>query len=149
MNAAGMRKAAVYLASLHPTDRRWLLAQLPVASAQQLRALAEEAEPLVRAMPESLHTLLAEQDQHDAIEVPTPDLLIGAINTLDEPWAARMIAGAARDHAEIYLAACFRQRAIGIRSELMTLPQKFPAALAQCLAEELSLMANQAEAASA
>lgn len=145
MSSSGMRKAAAYLATLHPTDRRWLLAQLPVSSVQSLVQLIQEAEPLVLAMPDSLHALLDEREQERIVDVPTPDLLIGALHTLDESWAARMLAAAAADHTEIYLAACFRQRAMGVRSELNALPPTFPPALARCMADELSAMANRVE----
>jgi len=42
MNVAGMRKAALALASMHPADRRWLLARLPVASRAALQPLVLE-----------------------------------------------------------------------------------------------------------
>jgi hypothetical protein len=144
-----MRKAAVYLATLHPKDRRWLLAQLPASRMSALDALIAEAEPLVKAAPELVVELLADNEAGKPAEVPAPNLLISTLNTLDESWAARMIAATAPDHAEIYLAACFRQRAMGIRSELGALPAAFPPALARCMADELAVMAHESEATAA
>ncbi len=144
-----MRKAAAYLATLHPTDRLWLLAQLPMSSARELGPLIREVEPLVKVAPGAVADLLADQASATSNEVPAPDLFISTLNTLDESWAARIIAGTAPDHAEIYLAACVRQRAMGIRSELNALPPSFPPALAQCLANELAVMAHGAEATTA
>lgn len=146
MSASGVRKAAVYLATLHPKDRRWLLAQLPTAHASALDSLVAEVEPLLKASPDLAVDLLAEPDAGKPVEVPAPDLFISTLNTLDESWAARIIAATAPDHAEIYLAACFRQRAMGIRSELSALPQTFPPALARCMADELATMAHDTEA---
>lgn len=149
MSASGMRKAAAYLATLHPKDRRWLLAQLPTSCVNELNSLIAEVEPLLKAAPDMVVELLNDHEAGKPAEVPAPDLLISTLNTLDEPWAARIIAATAPDHAEIYLAACFRQRAMGIRSELHSLPAAFPPALARCMADELAVMAREPEATAA
>jgi hypothetical protein len=141
-----MRKAALYLTGLHAKDRKWLLGQLPMASARLLDPLIKEVQPLIRDVRGNLDLLWGDLDGHKLVEVPTPDLLISALNTLDEVWAARMIGAAAPDHKEIYLAACSRQRALGIRRELEDLPGVSPPMLAQCMAEQLADMANAAGA---
>lgn len=146
MNPVGLRKAAAYLAGIHPADKQWLLAQLPVSSAHALVPLIKDAEPLVRSSPDLLNALLLEHEDV-APELPTPDLLIAALNTLEEGWAARVMKAAAPDHAEIYLAACFRSRALGVREQMSTMPPVFPAALSRCLADELATLAGHVEGA--
>jgi hypothetical protein len=145
MSMVGMRKAAAFLAGLHAADRRWLLGQLPLASARQLEPLVREVEPLLKAMP-APDAFWDEPASEGLIEVPAPDALVRALDTLDEAWAARMIAAAAPDHAGIYLAACAHPRAMGIRHELDALPGKLPGALARCLGEALAGMADGSEA---
>lgn len=145
MSSAGMRKAAAFLAGLHAVDRRWLLGQLPVASARRLEPLVREVAPLLKAMP-APDAFWDEPASEGLIEVPAPDALVRALDALDEAWAARMIAAAAPDHAGIYLAACPHPRAMGIRHELEALPGKLPAALARCMSEALASMAHGLEA---
>jgi hypothetical protein len=69
----------------------------------------------------------------DVPELPTPDVLVAALDRLGDGWAARVLALAAPDHIEVYLAGCDKRRADAIRQELMALPKTLPSGLAAAM----------------
>jgi hypothetical protein len=142
MNAAGARKAALALATMHPSDRRWILARLPEAWRGALQPLIQDAQSYTNLDAELLQAVLADEPTYLAREVPPPDVLIVMLDRLSAAWAARVLAAAAPDHADIYLAACDKSRAESVRHELHRLPKPFPSALADSLARYLDTAAQ-------
>ncbi|GGA15747.1 hypothetical protein [Dyella caseinilytica] len=149
MNSAGTRKAALALATMHPADRRWVLARLPEAWRSALNPLINEAQRYTTLDAELLQAVLADEPTYLAREVPPPDVLIVVLDRLSPPWAARVLAAAAPDHADIYLAACEKTRAHAVRHELSRMPDPFPSALADSLARYLDSAAPSARAGAA
>lgn len=137
MNPAGTRKAALALATMHPADRRWVLARLPETWRGLLNPLINEAQRYITLDAELLRAVLADEPTYLTREVPPPDVLIVVLDRLSSAWAARVLAAAAPDHADIYLAACDKSRAESVRHELNRLPDPFPTALADALARYL------------
>lgn len=133
MNAKGSRKAALALAAMHPRDRRWMLARLPSAWRRTLAPLVGEARSQLVDDPELLAWALQEVDAASMPELPTPDVLVAALDRLGDGWAARVLALAAPDHVEVYLASCDKRRGDAIRQELTTLPKVLPGSLAAAM----------------
>jgi hypothetical protein len=149
VNSAGTRKAALALATMHPADRRWILARLPEAWRSALNPLINEAQRYTTLDAELLQAVLADEPTYLAREVPPPDVLIVVLDRLSPPWAARVLAAAAPDHADIYLAACDKTRADSVRHELHRMPDPFPSALANSLARFLDSAAQSGRAGAA
>ncbi|MFC5743555.1 hypothetical protein [Dyella tabacisoli] len=138
MNSIGVRKAALAMASMHPADRRWMLARMPPAWRAALNPLLKEAQRFATMDISLLKSALSSEETSSPVEVPTPDVLIAVLDGLGSTWVARLLMAAAADHAEIYLATCAKQRAESIRREMAGLPATFPAALADAMARYLS-----------
>jgi len=141
MKAAGMRKAALALAAMHPADRRWMLGKLPGTARGALGALIDEARQHTVLDEDLLRTVLADEPVHLVKELPPPDVLIVVLDRLSVAWAARVLAATAMDHAEIYLSACAPLRAKAIRDEMSRLPTRIPSAMADVLSAYLSEVA--------
>jgi hypothetical protein len=137
VSTLGIRKAALALATMHSSDRRWILARLPGAWRTRLNPLIGEARRYASLDVELLQAVLADEPGHLTRDVPPPDVLIVVLDRLSPAWAARVLAAAAPDHAEIYLAACDKTREASIRHELSRMPQPFPASLADALGRYL------------
>jgi hypothetical protein len=142
VNAAGVKKAALALATMHPADRRWILAQLPDAWRRVLGPLINEAQAYTALDAELLQAVLADEPADLTREVPPPDVLIVVLDRLSTAWAARVLVATAPDHIDIYLAACERHRAESMRHELSRLPKVFPSSLATALARYLDDVAQ-------
>lgn len=133
MNDAGMRKAAVLLASLHPGDRRWIRARLPRAHWRGLRRLMDE----LRGIAAGDRTLWrdAALDAHEArAEPPAPDVLLAGLHGLDAVWAARVLAACAPDHRELVQAGYTPDECQAMERALEDAPGVLPPKLAQALA---------------
>lgn len=137
MNPAGTRKAALALATMHPADRQWILSRMPENWRRALQPLVREAQSYTALDTELLQAVLADEPTYLAREVPPPDVLIVILDRLSPAWAARVLAAAAPDHADIYLAACEKSRAESVRHELSRMPKSFPPSLADVLARHL------------
>lgn len=146
MNSGGTRKAALALATMHPADRRWILARLPEAWRSALTPLINEAQRYTTLDAELLQAVLADEPTYLTREVPPPDVLIVMLDRLSPSWAARVLAAAAPDHADIYLAACDKTRADAVRYELNRMPNPFPSALADSLGRYLDSAAQSGRA---
>jgi hypothetical protein len=134
VNTAGLRKAALAMATMHPADRRWMLTRLPKAWRPALEPLIREARHFAAIDADVLQAALDGQGAAPLIDVPSPAVLIAVLDTFSSHWAARVLVAAASDHAEIYLAACSKQRGETIRQEMARLPRPFPRALATAMA---------------
>lgn len=143
---AGMRKAALALAAMHPADRRWMLGKLPGGARAALEGLIDEARQHTSLDADLLRAVLADEPVHLAKELPPPDVLIVVLDRLSVVWAARILCAAAMDHEEIYLSACAPLRAKAIRDEMSRLPVPFPSALAEALSAYLSEVGTEIRA---
>lgn len=138
MNTAGIRKAALAIATMHPTDQRWMLAQVPRAWRVVLVPLLVEARRFTSLGTDLLQTVLDDAGQDLMVEVPAPAALIAIVNELPSAWAACVLVAAAPDHVEIYLAACDHLRGEAVRHEIGRLPHPFPRALAGAIVRHLN-----------
>jgi len=134
VNEAGARKAALAIAAMHPADRSWMLARLPKAWKATLDPLIREARRFTTIDANLLQEALDGSANVPMADVPPPAVLIAVLDGLSSHWAARVLAAAAADHAEIYLAACGKLRSEAIRRELEQLQRPFPRALAATMA---------------
>ncbi|MEO7065599.1 MAG: hypothetical protein ABI114_01710 [Rhodanobacter sp.] len=134
MNTVGARKAALAMATMHPTDRRWMLRRMPESWRAMLEPLIRDARRFTTIDADILQEALDGSSTSTRVDVPRPDVLIAVLNGLSGQWAARVLAAAAADHAEIYLAACNRFRADEIRRSMSQLPHPFPPSLASAMA---------------
>jgi hypothetical protein len=134
VNKAGARKAALAMATMHPADRRWMLTQMPKAWRSTLEPLIQEARQFASIDADVLQAALDGQGIAPLVDVPPPAVLIAVLDTLSSHWAACVLVATAFDHAEIYLAACNKQRGESIRHEMGRLPRPFPRALAAAMA---------------
>jgi hypothetical protein len=137
LNAAAARNAALALASMHPADRRWMLARLPAGCRTMLDPLIVEAKRFAPVDAGVVREVLAGLDVHHSVEVPTPDILIAVLQRLSSQWVARVLVAAVPDHAELYLATCDKMRGASIRREMARLPRPFPSALAGAMSRYL------------
>ena len=139
MNETGARKAALAIATLHPADRRWMLTRLPKPWHKTLEPLIRVARRFTTIDADLLQEALDGSTVTPAVDVPPPAVLIAVLDGLSNQWAARVLAAAAADHAEIYLAACSKSRGDAIRRELAQwqrpLPRALAATMARCLEE--------------
>jgi len=134
VNETGARKAALALATLHPADRSWMLARLSKPWRETLEPLIRAARRFTAIDADLLQEVLDGSTATPIADVPPPAVLIAVLDGFSSPWAARVLAAAAADHAEIYLAACSKLRGDAIRRELAQLQRPFPHALAQTMA---------------
>ncbi len=137
MSRAGLRKAALALVTMHPADQRWILSRLSRPSRVLVSSSMRGARRFSNIDPDILQAALDGKDAPMA-EVPAPGVLIAVLDSLSVQWAARALAAAASDHAEIYLASCQKLRADAIRHEMSRLDQPFPLGLAGAMARCLS-----------
>lgn len=126
------------MATMHPADRRWMLTRMPKIWRPVLEPLIIEAQRFTSIDADLLQAALDGQMAPPTIDVPVPAVLIAVLDTLSSHWAARVLVAAASDHAEIYLAACNRQRGEAIRREIGLLPHPFPRRLARAMARCLN-----------
>jgi hypothetical protein len=134
---------------MHPADRQWILSRLPEAWRRALQPLVREAQSYTALDAELLQAVLADEPTYLAREVPPPDVLIVLLDRLSPAWAARVLAAAAPDHADIYLAACEKSRAESVRHELSRMPKSCPPSLADVLARYLDTAAQSGRASEA
>lgn len=133
MSTQGSRKAALALAAMHPRDRRWMMERLPSEWRKTLAPLVGEARSKLLDDPEVRAWALKDIDTANMPELPTPDVLVAALDRLGDGWAARVLALAAPDHVEVYLAACDKRREATIRQELKAMPKMPPGSLAAAM----------------
>jgi hypothetical protein len=137
VNTSGMRKAALAMATMHPDDRQWMLDRMPMECRPALTCLIDDARRFTMMDEALLQAALDGVALGDVVEVPAPAVLIAVLDTLSSHTAACVLAAAASDHVDIYLAACEGQRSAAIRHELSRLPRPFPGALGAALARQL------------
>jgi hypothetical protein len=137
MSTAGLRKASLALAAVHPRDRQWLLRRLPDVVIAAWREHGAEARVQVAADPAAaLDGLMAWRPIAD-LEVPDPLTLVGALDRLPVAWAARSLAVVAPDHVEVYRAFCAEPRAAALRAEMLSGPKRLPPSLAHAWSDAL------------
>lgn len=139
MNAAPLRKVALALSSMHPSDRRWLLGRLPRRWRGQLRSMMTEARAIGATAPDLIAAALDDDLCPASADMPVPTLLIAALDGLSDAWATRMLSSLDTTSAELYLANCHPDRAQVVRAGIAALPGPCPPALADALAAHLKL----------
>jgi hypothetical protein len=143
LNTPGTRTAALALAAMHPTDRRWMLARLPTGYRHLLDPLIAEALRFASVDTGLVREVLAGLDPNRSPEVPSPDVLIAVLQRLSTQWVARVLVAAVPDHAELYLATCDKIRGVVIRREMTRLPHPFPIALAASISRHLGEVGHE------
>lgn len=136
MSAVGMRKAAVLLASLRPADRAWLLERMRPTWRYDLKRLVREAEQLC-AGDHVLSAEVLETFEHSSTrpETPPPDRLLAGLRGLSPEWTARVLAGCAPDHLELFVASASSEQVRNVRQVLLSLPKTLPPKFCEALAE--------------
>jgi len=135
VNRAGLRKAALVLATLHPDDCSWLIERLRPSWRHDVRRLVDETR--TREIPDGdlMHEAIRASEKAVLPDPPPPDRLLKGLQGLSPSWCARVLAACAPDHAEMVMANRDKNEADAIRSELMVLPSVFPSKLAATLAD--------------
>ncbi|TXH77761.1 MAG: hypothetical protein E6Q88_00635 [Lysobacteraceae bacterium] len=113
------RKAALLLASLHPCDRRYLLARLPKTSADAIRAtggrlrrLGWPARLLARELlGDDLRTVTAPS-------APTVERIVALSDALSPAWFARVLCAWPNLDRDFCIALLDPAIAVAVRSEL-------------------------------
>lgn len=148
MSSLGERKSALLLLTLHPGDRRRLMAELPRESAGRIRLLLAELERLPFAMVDLAEALLADEVR-GLTESTSPgiDELVALSQQLPPLWFARVLSVWTGIDREFCLALLDDGVAPEVRGELERTPA-LPARLVEALqAEAAALALGQREAA--
>lgn len=92
MSTAAERKAALLLQSLHPRDRRYLLARLPADSAAAIRAHGAHLRRLRFPLTELRDELLSDELRGSTTPAaPTLERIVALSRKLPPAWFARVI----------------------------------------------------------
>lgn len=137
MSAAGLRKAAAVMASLHPADQAWLLDKFKPGCRHDLRTLIEQVEAMRVPHLEELRDEMRNHESDCIPQPPAPERLLGAMRGLSPAWRARVLAACAPDHLDFVAANSVPEEALAIRAEFLMLPQ-----LPRKLSEALALIAR-------
>lgn len=132
MNALGLRKAAIALASLHPDDQTWLLERLRPSWRHDLRRLIDQASSLQLSESDVIRDAIHVCENEESLQTPSPDLLLAGMRGLSPEWCARVLVACAPDHMEVFAANSTPARAGAVRAELLML-QGLPPKLAETL----------------
>jgi hypothetical protein len=135
VNRAGLRKAALVLATLHPEDCSWLIERLRPSWRHDVRRLVDETRTKKVPDRDLVHEAIRASEKVVRPDPPPPDRLLKGLRGLSPSWCARVLAACAPDHIEMVTANRGENEADSIRSELMVLPSVFPPKLAATLAD--------------
>lgn len=148
MNATGTRKAAVLLASLAASDRRWLMRRLPSAWRSVLKLLIDDAGRLGSHDSELVRGALGLDATEPASAVaPLPEVLLAGMAGLSPAWAARVLAACAPDHLGLYATHCDPAQAEATRQEFARVRGTLPPKLADALGRAVRARGTDAPAA--
>ncbi|MBN7138314.1 hypothetical protein A7A76_04320 [Lysobacter enzymogenes] len=142
MSTLGERKSALLLMSLHPADRRQLLARLPRASARTLRALIAELERSPLPVAQLAEAVLA--DEVRGLTASTSlriEQLVALSERLSPAWFARVLLAWTGVDRSFCLSLLDERRAAAVREELRRL-DRLPPKLVEALREESLRMAE-------
>lgn len=147
VGSPGERKCALLLTTLHRSDRRRLLAELPESSAATIRALLARLDRLPFAVADLANALLAEPTVEAGGRSPTVSELLTLAERLPAPWFARVLGACAGTDHSFVLAMLDASLASQVRNELERLPSLPAAARTALLDEATALLGHQREAA--
>jgi hypothetical protein len=135
VNRAGLRRAAVLVAGMHRSDRRWIRKQLAGNVWRSLERAMDELRRVSRMDRQLIGQMLPATDGMPAPEPPPPDVLMAGLDGLSPDWASLVLDACAPDHRAMYDASrrTGGEPADGGRS--VPERQHVPPALASCLAE--------------
>lgn len=133
MNGEGMRQAAVLLASLHPSDRRWIRRRLPDGWSARLMRLCRQVQNVAPTDAGVLREVL-DGLQDTRPEPPPPDVLLAGLEGLLPAWVARTLVACAPDHRELYLSGRSQPDRVAVERALRDGPASLPPKLAETLA---------------
>jgi hypothetical protein len=144
VNAAGLRKTALYLASLPAGDRERLLAELPKDAAARLRPLVAtviengwaDAELVGRALAEEIRGLTSQT----ALSV---DALLALAKSVPADWAARVVAANAATDPRFFVALLDAPARDKVAAELHRVP-RLPGALRDAILAEAAASVRHA-----
>lgn len=143
MSTSGERKSALLLMSLHPADRRHLLARLPAQTARRLRGLIDELNRARLPAAELAEAALADEVRGlTASTSLTVEQLLQLASVLPPAWFARVLAAWNGVDPGFCLALLDERRAGAVREELKRL-QRLPARLLEALREESAALAER------
>lgn len=124
MTASGLRKAALYLASLAPADQRTLLAALPADARKALRPLIDVVVAHRWNAPELVARALAEDIRGlTSASALSVDALLALAKELPADWTARVLAANTATDPRFLLGLLEPARAAQVREQLEPLKQ--------------------------
>lgn len=133
MSAAGLRKAAAVMASLHSVDQAWLLDKFKPSCRHDLRTLIEQVQAMKVSRLEELRDEIRNHEIDCIPQPPSPERLLGSMRGLSPAWRARLLAACAPDHLDFVAANIEPEEAQAVRAEFLMLPQ-LPRKLSEALA---------------
>lgn len=136
MTGNGLRKAALYLASLGPDDQRDLLAALPSDAARALRPLIAEIIAHGWQAPDIVGRALAEEIRGlTASSSLSVDALLALAKVLPADWSARVFAANTAIDMKFLVALLDAPQAQRVQEQLTRVPQLPPQLRDALLAE--------------
>lgn len=133
MNAIGLRKTALYLASLDERERKRLTSELPVAATQALQPLVSEIVRRGWGDPELTGRLLAEDMQGLTAQSVLPvETLSRLAERLPADWIARIFAANPALDTHFLVAMLEAPVSLRVREELRHTP-KLPEKLREAI----------------
>ena len=143
MTAAGLRKAALYLASLAAEDRRVLLSVLPAATRAALRPLIAQVVANGWNSPELVARALAEEIPMTSLTALSVDTVLALAKALPPDWTARVLAANATEDPRFLLGLLEPLRARAVAEQLDPV-KRLPERLREALLIEAAASVRQA-----
>lgn len=136
MNLVGLRKAALYLASLDERERRKLMAEFPAESTRALQPLVNEIVRRGWCDPELVGRALAEEMQGLTAQSALPvEALSQLAQKLPAGWIARIFAANPAIDTHFLVALLDAPMSLQVREELKRVP-KLPEKLREAILAE-------------
>lgn len=141
MSTSELRRAALLVAGMHRSDRRWIRRQLSGRVWLAIESAMSELRRVAQADRRLLAQALPSIEVKPAPEPPSPDVLMAGLEGLSTEWAALVIKACAPDHRAMYEA--HRGHGDAMESEIARTPA-VPPALASRLAEAVRRRGQEA-----
>lgn len=141
MNTTGLRRAALLVAGMHRSDRRWIRQQLTAGAWRAIENAMSELRRIAQTDRRLIAQALPSVDVKPAPEPPSPDVLMAGLEGLSTEWAALVIKACAPDHRAMYAAHLGQGDAM--EAEIAQIPA-VPPALASRLAKAVRRRGQEA-----
>lgn len=141
MNTSGLRRAALLVAGMHRSDRRWIRRQLSSRTWRAIKSAMSELRRVAQTDRRLIAQALPSAEAKPAPEPPSPDVLMAGLEGLSTEWAALVIKACAPDHSAMYEAHVGHGDAM--EAEIARIPA-VPPALANNLAEAVRRRGQEA-----